>query len=206
AKAVEESSLDLLRTVTPPQSQKLASAPEALHVLYILHRSSLLSIHLAEVLFGLRSPTTTSIQHLTNAANASERVALALTGLPSIHPDAPQSQIPHPPASESPLMKIFTSAPSLNKPATSLLRDARRTAAEAWNLMGVLHEQAEGAKPEKALECYERALGWAGVSADRPGAVADAGEGILETDWKVFWANYVRARDAVRGRRQDKDK
>ncbi|KZP11992.1 hypothetical protein FIBSPDRAFT_172436 [Athelia psychrophila] len=205
AQAVEESSLELLRAIAPPQSQKLASAPEALHVLYVLHRSSLLSIHLAEVLFGLRSPTTTSLQHLTNAATASERVALALTGLPSIHPDAPQSQIPHPPASESPLMKIFTGAPSLSKPATSLLRDARRTAAEAWNLMGVLHEQDGGnSKPEKALECYERALGWAGVAADRPGAVADAGDGILETEWKVFWANYVRARDVVRNRRQDK--
>lgn len=204
AQAFEESSLDLLRTITPPKSQKLASAPEALHVLYVLHRTSLLSIHLAEVLFGLRSPTSTSLQHLASAAEASERVALALTGLPSIHPDAPLSQIPHPPASESSLMNIFTRAPSLSKPAASLLRDARRTAAEAWNLMGILNEQTEGTQPEKALECYERALGWAGVSADRPGAVADPGEGILETEWKVFWANYVRTRDVVRNKRQDK--
>jgi len=64
--------------------------------------------------------------------------------------------------------------------------------------MGLLNEEAEGTKPEMALQCYERALGWAGVSADRPGGVADPGEGILEAEWKVFWANYVRARDAVR--------
>ena len=49
----------------------------------------------------------------------------------------------------------------------------------------------------------ERALGWAGVSADRPGGVADPGEGVLEVEWKVFWANYVRAGDAVR-KQQDK--
>ena len=199
AQALEESSLDLLRTViTPPESLKSASAPQALHILYLLHRSSLLSIHLAEVLFALRSPTPTSLQHLTSAAESSELVALALSGLPRIHPDAPLSKIPHPPASEAPLLKVFTKSNSLNKPATSLLRDARRTAAEAWNLLGILNEETEGSTPEKALQCYERALGWAGISADRPGGVADPGEGIMEVDWKVFWANYVRARDAVR--------
>jgi hypothetical protein len=69
--------------------------------------------------------------------------------------------------------------------------------------MGILNEEMEASTPEKALECYERALGWIGVSADRPGGVADPGEGVLEVEWKVFWANYVRARDAVR-KRQDK--
>lgn len=203
AQAIEESSLDLLRTITPPNSMKSASAPQALHALYILHRSSLLSIHLAEVLFALRSSKLTSIEWLKKAAESSERVALNLTGLPRIHPDAPLSKIPHPPASEAPLLPVFTQSITMKKPATSLLRDSRRTAAEAWNLMGILNEEAETSNPEKALECYERALGWAGVSADRPGGVADPGEGILEVEWKVFWTNYVRARDAVR-KRQDK--
>jgi tetratricopeptide (TPR) repeat protein len=198
AQAVEEASLDLLRSITPPNSLQSASAPQALHTLYLLHRSSLLSIHLAEVLFALRSPTPASLQRLSSAAESSERVALALTGLPRIHPDAPLSNIPHPPSSEAPLLKVFTKSKSLKTPATSLLRDARRTAAEAWNLMGILNEDMEGSKPEKALQCYERALGWAGVSGNRPGGVADPGEGISEAEWKVFWENYVRARDAVR--------
>lgn len=198
AQAVEEASLDLLRTITPPKSMKSASAPQALHALYLLHRSSLLSIHLAEVLFALRTPTTTSIDWLKKAAESSERVALSLTGLPRIHPDAPLSKIPHPPASEVPLLQLFTKSQSMKRPASSLLRDARRTAAEAWNLLGILNEEGDISHPEKALECYERALGWAGVSADRPGGVADPGDGILEVEWKVFWANYVRARDMVR--------
>lgn len=198
ARAVEEASLDLLRSITFPNSLQSASAPQELHTLYLLHRSSLLSIHLAEVLFALRSPIPASLERLSGAAESSERVALALTGLPRIHPDAPSSDIPHPPSSEAPLLKVFTKSKSLNTPATSLLRDARRTAAEAWNLMGILHEDTEGSQPEKALQCYERALGWAGVSGDRPGGVADPGEGISEAEWKVFWANYLRARDAVR--------
>jgi tetratricopeptide (TPR) repeat protein len=194
ARAVEEASLDLLLSITPPKSDKSASAPEALHSLYLLHRSSLLSIHLAEVLFALRSPTSASLERLASAAESSERVALTLTGLPHIHPDAPSSKIPHPPSSEAPLLKEFTKS-TLNKPAISLLRDARRTAAEAWNLMGMLNEEMDSSN---ALQCYERALGWAGVSANRPGGIADPGAGVLEVDWKVFWANYVRTRDALR--------
>ena len=200
AKTIEESSLDLLRTITPPKSIKSASAPQTLHALYILHCSSLLSVHLAEVLYALRSSKSSSIEWLKRAAESSERVALNLTGLPPIHPDAPLSKIPHPPASEAPLLPVFSQSISMKKPATSLLRDARRTAAEAWNLMGILNEEAEASNPEKALKCYERALGWAGVLYDRPSGVAEPGEGILEAEWKVFWANYVRARNAVQKR------
>ena len=51
---------------------------------------------------------------------------------------------------------------------------------------------------EKALEYYERALGWAGVSGDRAGGIGKAGEGTLESEWKTLWSNYVRARNAVK--------
>ncbi|KIP08187.1 hypothetical protein PHLGIDRAFT_69796 [Phlebiopsis gigantea 11061_1 CR5-6] len=198
AQAVEETSLNLLRTIPQPQSLNDASPPQALHALYILHRSSLLSIHLAEVLYALRNKPVASIEWLTRAAESAERVALTLTGLPSVHPDAPQSKIPHPPAPETPLVPAYSKSVSMSRPARGLLRDSRRTAAEAWSLIGVLTEtsSAPGAK-ERAVECYERALGWAGVGADGPGGIGKAGEGMLESEWKVLWSNYVRARDAV---------
>jgi len=44
----------------------------------------------------------------------------------------------------------------------------------------------EGSKPEKALQCYERALGWAGVSGNKPGGVADPGEGISRRNGRCF--------------------
>ncbi|KDQ60830.1 hypothetical protein JAAARDRAFT_31816 [Jaapia argillacea MUCL 33604] len=199
AEAVEHSSLDLIRSIQQPASLASASPPQALHALFLLHRSALLSIHLAEVLYGLRKPAVSSIEWLTRAAESSERVALALTGLPSIHPDAPESLIPHPPSSETGLLATYANSRSMKRPASSLLRDSRRSAAEAWNLMGVLYEGFEGGESKaKALECYERALGWAGVAADRVGNIAEAGEGTLETEWKMLWGNYVRVRDAVR--------
>ncbi|CAL1704753.1 unnamed protein product [Somion occarium] len=199
AQQVEESSLDLLRSIRQPQSFETASPPHSLHALYILHRSSLLSIHLAEVLYALRTKPITSIEWLTRAAESSERVAFTLTGLPLSHPDAPGSRIPHPPSSETALLPAYAKSVSMKKPARSLLRDSRRSAAEAWNLIGILVESSDAPDSmDRALEYYERALGWAGVSADRAGGIGKPGEGTLEAEWKTLWNNYVRARNAVK--------
>jgi hypothetical protein len=196
ARAVEESSLDLLWSIPQPESLSTTTPPQVLHALYVLHRSALLSIHLAEVLHGLRDSTETSVRWLTNAAESSERVAISLLGLPAIHPDAPNSKIPHPPSSESPIVDSFSKSKSMHKPASSLLRDARRSAAEAWHLIGLLTEGSDRASAAKALECYERALGWVGVAADK--GVAKPGEETLVSEWDVLWKNYVRARDSAR--------
>ena len=181
----------------------LNGLPQALHLLYVLHRSSILSIHLAEVLYALRTKPATSMEWLSQAAQSAERVALFLTGLPLVHPDAPGSVIPHPPSSETPLVPEYTKSRSMSTPARALLRDSRRTAAEAWNLIGVLTEGSKSPDAtEKAMECYERALGWAGVGRDKAGGIGQPGEGTLETEWQVFWANYVRTREAVRSKAQ----
>lgn len=207
ALSVQETSLNLLRSIRQPESFDSTSPPQALHALYVLHRSALLSIHHAEVLYALRKKTVASMEYLARAAESSERVALALTGLPTIHPDAPESKIPHPPSSETALVPAYTKSVSMRRPARSLLRDARRTAAEAWSLMGILAESSDapGSK-QKAFDCYERALGWAGVAADRAGGIGKPGEGTLETEWQVLWGNYIRARDAIRLDQEKKQK
>ncbi|KAK7693548.1 hypothetical protein QCA50_003117 [Cerrena zonata] len=199
ARDVQEASLNLLRSLPQPSSFETTSPAHALHAMYILHRSSLLSIHHAEVLYALRSKPNTSIEWLIRAAESSERVAFTLTGLPLTHPDAPGTRIPHPPSSETPLLETYAKSVSMKKPARHLLRDSRRTAAEAWNLLGVLAESSSApGSTEKALQYYERALGWAGVSGDRAGGIGKAGEGTLEAEWKTLWNNYVRTRDAVK--------
>ncbi|KAI0082667.1 hypothetical protein K474DRAFT_1654801 [Panus rudis PR-1116 ss-1] len=199
AQKVEEESLNLIRSVRQPESLDVVTPPQALHALYILHRSSLLSIHLAEVLYALRKKPTSSIEWLTRAAESSERVAFTLTGRPLTHPDAPQSKIPHPPDSETPLLPAYDKSNTLRKPARSLLRDSRRSAAEAWTLMGILAEtsSAPDAK-QRALEYYERALGWAGVSGDRAGGIGQPGEGTLEAEWNALWNKYVRVRNSIK--------
>jgi hypothetical protein len=83
----------------------------------------------------------------------------------------------------------------MKKPAKSLIRDARRSAAEAWNLLGVLHEEKGDVKSlQNSMDCYERALGWAGVAASGEGK---SGEGILEVEWNALRSNYSRVREAL---------
>ena len=191
ARRLQETALTLLRSIPSPSDVSAASPPQTLHSLFLLHRSSLISIHLAEVLYALRSPRQSSFDYLTRAAESSERVALALTGLPFTPPDAKGSVVIHTPAPDAAIIPSFAKSRVMRKPAAGLLRDARRTAAEAWNLMGILNEK--GGDMERALACYERAIGWAGVSSGQ----STPGEGTLEADWKVMWANYSRARDAT---------
>ena len=190
AQQVEESALNLIRSIPPPASLATASPAQALHALFLLHRSSLLSIHLAEVLHAQKQPSLTSIQWLTSAAESSERIAYALTGLPldGFHrrDSVPQSQ-------GRPLLNTYMSSHSMNRVASNLLRDASRTAAEAWHLIGVLHEASEGPASEKVLKCYERAVEWAGKTLPESDAIV-AGDGILEADWNKIWSNYNRLR------------
>ncbi len=195
AQSLEESALDILRSIRLPLP---TSSPQTLHSLYILHRSSLISVHLAEVLHALKHPPAESIKWLSQAAQSSEQVAFTLAGLPTIHPDAPGSQVLHPPSPHAPLLPEYSKSMSLKKPAKSLIRDARRSAAEAWNLLGVLHEEKVDVKSlQTSLDCYERALGWAGVSVSGDGK---SGEGILEVEWNALRGNYCRVREALLAR------
>ncbi|KAF8654162.1 hypothetical protein AX16_003691 [Volvariella volvacea WC 439] len=198
AQALEEQALALLRSIPSPESLAAATAPQALHSLFILQRSSLLSIHLAEVLHALRKQPMASIQWLTSAAESSERVIRGLTGssVTSIRPgqqndSQSRSQLPYP--TTATLLPVYTKSKSMNKPASGLLRDAQRTAAEAWNLIGILKESQD---PQAALKCYERALDWAGTPPDKAG-IRHPVEGILESDWNIYLGNYSRLKRLV---------
>ncbi|KAF8136349.1 hypothetical protein EV363DRAFT_1428752 [Boletus edulis] len=173
ARQLQETALEVLRSIPSSPNISGASPPQMLHSLYILHRSSLISIHLAEVLYALRSPQKSSFDYLTRAAESSERVALALTGLPFDPPHAEGSGV-HTPAPDATILPLFTKSHAMRKPATGLLRDAR-------------------GDMKRAFVCYKRAVGWAGVASDQN----VPGEGVLDADWKVMWANYLRARDTI---------
>ncbi|KZT26205.1 hypothetical protein NEOLEDRAFT_1027559, partial [Neolentinus lepideus HHB14362 ss-1] len=204
ASALESAALALLTPALTAPTPPTAYPAHTLHTLFLRHRAALLALHRAEVAHALRAADTPwCAAQLESAARASEGVVLALTGAPAVHPDAPESAIPHPPVPEGEraLLRAWGDSQSMRRPAGSLLRDARRSAAEAWNLVGVLCEgvgrQKGKGDVERALECYERALGWAGVKADRVGNVAEPGEATLEAEWRVLWGNYVRVREVV---------
>ncbi|KAF8275025.1 hypothetical protein EI94DRAFT_1712210 [Lactarius quietus] len=199
AQAIEESALDLLRSIRLPESSS-PSPPQTLHAMYILHRSSLISTHLAEVLYASKNlhPNRSSGCHWPlSRLNESHLHWLDFPrAIPK--PQAPKCHIAEPRCTTT--SRVFQSI-SMKKPAKSLLRDARRSAAEVWNLLGMLHENKGDANSLKtALDCYERALGWAGVATNGTRGGVKTGEGILEAEWKVLWGNYCRLREAVQSK------
>jgi hypothetical protein len=190
AREMETLSLDLIRSIRPPESFSSSSPGEVLHALYILHRSAILSIHLAEVQHGLRSSPEISVQWLTNAAESSERVAFALSEAThrTSRRDVSLSVVAH-----SPLIASYSGSTSMQRPASSLLRDSRRSAAEAWHLIGLLTEGSQSGRPSKAAEYYGRALGWIGIDAEKldEGALPQVDE-----EWAPLLKNYIRVKSA----------
>lgn len=168
AQSVQSSALTFLRSIPTPPSLETASPPQALHALYILHRSALLSIHHAEVLYALRHPTKASTQWLFNAAESSERVIHALTGSTA---EAPKSS----------LATSYAQSPTLATPAEKLLRGARQSSAESWNLMGMLLEKQD---KKRAAECFEKALFWGDTA-------------MLQKDAKMVQNNLDRVKTAL---------
>ena len=190
AQETETMSLDLMRSIKQPESLSSSSPGEALHALYILHRSAVLSIHLAEVQHGLSLPPETSIQWLTNAAESSERVAFALSEATK---QASRREAPLSTIARSPLAAPYSGSTSMQRPASSLLLDSRRSAAEAWHLIGLLTEGPRSGSPSKAAEYYGRALGWIGVDAEK------LDEGVLpqvDEEWVPLLKNYIRVKSA----------
>ncbi|KAF8163295.1 hypothetical protein B0H34DRAFT_781047 [Crassisporium funariophilum] len=196
AEHLEETALELLRSIPPPESMAAASPPQALHALYLLQRSSLLCLHLAEVLHARRRPAISSIQWLTSAAESSERVARGLTDSNSRHPPALETNSSTGISISGTLSPVYASSRSMNKPASALLRDAKRTAAEAWNLLGILYEDRQGPLSRTAFNCFERAVNWAGTTAPGDNDM-EAADAILESDWQIYSSNYQRIKNAL---------
>ncbi|KAG6822872.1 hypothetical protein H0H93_007284, partial [Arthromyces matolae] len=100
------------------------------------------------------------------------------------------------PGASSPIKDVsplasYTESRSMKKPAEALLRDARRTSAEAWNLLGILNE-TQGKNLPAAMRCYERAVQWA--SSDRISNDMKPHEGMLASEWASIWNNYSRTK------------
>ncbi|KAJ7155972.1 hypothetical protein C8R43DRAFT_1125875 [Mycena crocata] len=191
ARKIEEASLNLLGSIRPPDSIASASPPQALHALSLLHRSAILSLHLAEVLYAQRVPVADCVQRLQAAATSSERVAYTLVGTSVRESD----QLA--PSAEQPLLAAYVDNPHLEKPASDLLRDARRSAADTWNLMGELTERMGPSHKPLALSYYTRAIFWAGRRNKK--GILEPTDSTRRDDWMLIWRNYTRMRQAVEG-------
>ncbi|KAJ6502556.1 hypothetical protein C8R45DRAFT_976975 [Mycena sanguinolenta] len=189
AQKIEEAALNLLRSIRPPDSFASASPPQALHSLLLLHRSAILSLHLAEVLYAQRAPVAECVTRLQAAATSSERVAYALVGTSARDSDELA------PSVDERLLGRYTKNPYLEKPASDLLRDARRSAADTWNLLGELTERMGPSHTKLALDYYTRAVGWAGKTTKE--GVMERADSTLEDDWALISRNYTRLKQKI---------
>ncbi|KAJ7685165.1 hypothetical protein DFH06DRAFT_32430 [Mycena polygramma] len=184
AQKIEEGALNLLRSIQSPDSLASTPPPQALHSLLLLQRSAIFGMHLAEVLYAQHAPVAECVTRLQAAATSSERVAYALVGTSVREFD----QLV--PSAEDRLLADYGNSPYLEKPASDLLRDARRSAADSWNLMGELTERMGPSHRQLAFKYYTRAVGWAGrTTADGKMEAADS---TLADDWMLLWRNYER--------------
>ncbi|KAJ7063295.1 hypothetical protein C8F01DRAFT_1367876 [Mycena amicta] len=174
ARKIEEEGLNMLRSI-PTQSLALASPPQALHHLTLLHRAAILSFHLAEVAYAQGRPVAECLQRLEDAAHSSERVAFVLTGTPMRDEMTPSP--------EEPILIQYSSNQFLDGPASQLLREARRSAALAWDLMGMLTERIDPSHKPLAFTYYTRALTWGGSASTGP---------LLRDDLSKIRENYLR--------------
>ncbi|KAL5529024.1 hypothetical protein ACEPAG_4998 [Sanghuangporus baumii] len=118
------------------------SAPRSLHVLFLQHRFSLLTMHRAEVEYALKSSSSgQTLKDLVRAAIEAEEVIFRLTASSPSASTSPESSS-ETPVDKAQLDESYSKYRILEDPANSLLRDARRTALHAWTLSGILHENA----------------------------------------------------------------
>lgn len=138
AQALQDAGIVALKSALPVEQVETAGG--RLHTSFISHRSALLALHRAQVLHALLPLTVTSsgpnsetLEALEVAGQASEEVVQQLCASSSSDVVA---------AGRTRLAPQFTGDKALEKPARSLLRDARRTAIGAWVMAAGEYERA----------------------------------------------------------------
>jgi hypothetical protein len=149
-------------------------------------RLALITLQRAEVTYALTQRTDVPITLLTSVALASEQVVQSLTlPEPQRHPEAvafPASLALFKPSA------AFSTRTDIYSSAESLLRDAQRSTAASYNMLGILYE-LQGSK--QALNCFEKSLWWYG-------GYEGPADWVPEAEWKAVWDNCVRCREAAK--------
>ncbi|KAJ9102570.1 hypothetical protein QFC21_002971 [Naganishia friedmannii] len=212
-----------------------SSAPAALHSLWLQQRTALLTLHKAEVEYASRAKgheVTETLSLLGEANGRAEGVIKELTSGPSFATAAAgvdsatriaPSLDPH----RGIVLKTLPLASTFNgphaterAPAQQLLKDAQRTAAEGWNITGLLYESLARSQSktqtvtvsqsqeldELAMDSYERAMGWNKIAhggqvtghhdiTDGEDVVGPANS--LMTKAREYWTNYTRVKSRL---------
>jgi hypothetical protein len=201
-----------------------------LHNLWLRQRTALLTLHKAEVQYAKRkgSDVDDTLALLGNANAQAEVVISELTtgrspiAQPVGDTTGTISLDPHQGITlrTLPLSSTYSAPHATERaPATQLLKDAQRTAAEGWNITGLMYEilaRTQGKTPrplsraqefeELAMDSYERAMGWNKIAyggqvtghhdvTDGEDVVGPA-NGLM-TKAREYWTNYARVKSRL---------
>ena len=215
-----------LQLAKATDSTKESTPAASLQNLWLNHRASLLTLNAVEVAHAQGEDIQVGLGRLAEATKQAEEVirniaaAYSTSTRPVIAADGQPAQ--YTPSRAIPMRNMEIAdrfgknqrKSPLARPASQLLRDAERTAAEGWNLTGLLYEKLarlpvhqamqRQALHEVALDCHERAMGWStiasGGEADGLNQIAvdeDAlglgGKGGVGKTTE-YWRNYMRVR------------
>ncbi|KAJ9121763.1 hypothetical protein QFC22_002385 [Naganishia vaughanmartiniae] len=212
-----------------------SSAPAALHSLWLQQRAALLTLHKAEVEYATRAKgkeVTETLSLLGEANGRAEGVIKQLTNGPSFATteagaDSMTRIAPSLDPHRGIMLKTLPLASTFNgphaterAPAQQLLKDAQRTAAEGWNITGLLYESLARSQSktqtatvsqsqeldELAMDSYERAMGWNKIAhggqvtgqhdiTDGEDVVGPANG--LTTKAREYWSNYTRVKSRL---------
>lgn len=210
AATYQSRALDLIRSDSSSSAAAAASTsqPQRLHRTWMNARSALLTMHGAEIAYARHGDASSALQLLTDATTKAEKVIADLSSTSS--------------RAEDGCLRVQSSALAssfgedrpkdpLRSPARLLLRDARRTYAEGWNLVALLQERQAGRAAdssrvtsqefyELALDAVEKAIGWNRIADgqevrgqhDVHADEEPTGPITSGTKREEYWRNYAR--------------
>jgi hypothetical protein len=221
--------LDIAQTSIRRESVARTMPAASLHNSWLQQRTALLTLHKAEVQYALRSKTHDIDDTLAMLGNANAQAEVVIKELTTGHSAAPAvaatatlSLDPHQGIAlrSVPLSATYNGPHSPERsPATQLLKDAQRTAAEGWNITGLIYEslaRSSQSTPapisraqefeELAMDSYERAMGWNKIAyggqvtghhdiTDGEDVVGPA-NGLM-TKAREYWTNYARVKSRL---------
>lgn len=221
--------LDIAQASVRRDSAARQMPAASLHNSWLQQRAALLTLHKAEVQYVLRSKTPDIDDTLAMLGNANAQAELVIKELTTGQSAVPASDAaaglsldPHQGVTlrSMPLAATYNGPNSTERsPATQLLKDAQRTAAESWNITGLIYESLartqQNTPPalsrapefeELAIDSFERAMGWNKIAyggrvtghhdiTDGEDVVGPA-NGLM-TKAREYWTNYARVKSRL---------
>lgn len=204
ASSLQSLALSYLSKPLLQTQDSLASPSAALHSTWLIHRTSLLKLHLSSVLYALSKSSTEALPLVAGAQEQVERVITELLPLPAAFIQRGSALTA--PAKILARDALLTGAEIAYTKGTFLERSLPATSSKTGGLLKAKRSETPEEKAmristlESALECFERATALSALESGAGPVKAKGGEeeavGRGE-EWGKYWRGFVRTREKL---------